>query len=183
MSEEKQLTLPERAAVALGAPRPMTQAYLKSHLHYDPETGIFTRLIANSPNTKVGNVAGWLTKLGYIELKIDGTMYKAHRLAWLYVHGVMPDGDVDHINLNRADNRIANLRPASRTQNQLNREKSPTNKSGFKGVSLRKGTGKYVAQASYEGKKYHLGLFDTPEQASEAYKAFAAERHGEFART
>lgn len=161
----------------------LTHETLKKHLHYDPETGVFTRLIANSPNSKVGDVAGWLTKLGYIDLRIDGVMYKAHRLAWFYVHGELPDGDMDHVNLVRSDNRIANLRPASRTQNQINREKSSKNKSGFKGVSWKPAAGRWVAQASYEGKKYHLGLFDTPEEASEAYKAFAAKYHGEFART
>lgn len=169
--------------VQVRAAPPMTQDYLKKHLHYDPETGIFTRLIANSPASSVGDIAGWKTKLGYIELKIDGIVYKAHRLAWLYVHGRMPAGDIDHANMIRTDNRIANIREATRSQNEYNREKSSTNKTGFKGVSFHKAANKFVAQSCLSGKKIYLGVFDRPEDAARAYKDFATAHHGQFART
>lgn len=207
-----ELTLPQRAAVALGtaghevklialakestditavidpAGRDqahrigMTQEYLKYHLRYDPCTGLFVRLIANSQNTKVGDVAGWKSKLGYIELKIDGVFYKAHRLAILYMTGKMPDGDVDHANLDRSDNRYINLREATRSQNQFNKTIGSKNKSGFKGVNFHKASGRFIAQCSINGKKHYLGVFDAPEDASAAYRHFASKAHGQYFR-
>lgn len=178
----EQLESSTALAPAQRAAKTMTQDYLKSHVKYDPETGIFTRIIANSPNTVPGAVAGWKTKTGYTELKIDGITYKAHRLAILYMTGRMPEGDVDHANLDRNDNRFANLREATRTQNQANREKLSSNKSGFKGVNFHKASNKFTAQGSAYGKKHYLGIFDTAEAAQQAYKAFAEKHHGQFAR-
>lgn len=160
----------------------ITQEYLKRHLHYDPDTGIFTRLIANSHYSKVGELAGSLSALGYIEIRIDGIRYKAHRLAWLYMRGYMPPADIDHANMVRHDNVFANLREATRSQNQYNRPVSKKNKLGIKGVSFHKSAKKFVAQSNLNGKKICLGLFNTPEEASAAYKSFAKENHGQFAR-
>lgn len=160
----------------------ITLQHLKDNLEYNPETGIFTRLIANSQNTKVGDQAGWKTVLGYIELKIDGVHYKAHRLAIFYMTGIYPADDVDHVNLNRSDNRFANLRSATRSQNQFNKAISSKNKTGFKGVSFHKASQKFVAQGSFQGKSYHLGVFDDAEEASAAYQSFAKKNHGEFFR-
>ena len=161
----------------------LTQEHLKKHLHYSPQTGVFSRLIANSSASKIGDLAGWKTKLGYIDLKIDGTTYKAHRLVFLYAYGEIPSCDIDHINMDRADNRLANLRAATRSQNQCNRTKLSSNKTGFKGVSFHKATNKFVAQCAFKNQKHHIGLFDTPEAASTAYQKFTASLQGEFARS
>lgn len=156
---------------------------LKRHLLYEPETGSFIRLIGNTGKCKVGQVAGWRTVLGYIDIKVRGIRYKAHRLAWLYMTGRLPIGDLDHANMIRHDNRFANLREATRSQNQSNRDKLSSNKSGFKGVNYHKASKKYAAQCSVNGKKKYLGIYDTPEQASAAYSAFSQAHYREFSRS
>lgn len=158
----------------------LTQTELKLHLHYNHETGIFTRLVSTAIRTKTGSVAGCKTKIGYLAIQINCKSYRSHRLAWLYVHGEFPINDIDHINGIKDDNRISNLRDATDSQNHFNVESNKNNKSGFKGVSFYKVTNKWVAQASLSGKKHNLGYFTTPELASEAYQAFATKHHGEF---
>ena len=161
---------------------PLTKEWVRFHLEYNASTGIFRRRVANSNNSVAGDVAGARAGAGYIEIKIDGKSYKAHRLAWLYVYGHLPRGDIDHANMDREDNRLKNLRAATRSQNQFNRPRLRSNKSGFKGVSWHKATSKFVAQASLNGKKCYLGVFGTPEEAAAAYRNFARRHHGEFAR-
>jgi len=148
-------------------------------LHYNSETGVFTWVIP-SRGTKAGDVAGCRKNNGYIKICVDQKQYHAHRLAFLYVEGRFPKADIDHVNGDRTDNRWANLRHATRSNNLLNKAKSPRNTSGFKGVSWHKQRQKWAARAQ-DGEKYrHLGLYDTPEAAAEAYRAFAMLRHGEF---
>jgi hypothetical protein len=148
----------------------LTQIELKKLLNYDEKTGIFTRLIARN-QFKIGEIAGGLdVSTGYIRLRIAGKSYRAHRLAWLYTHGSWPIKYIDHINGDKTDNSILNLRdvtPSGNRQNQ--RVASKTNKTtGLIGISVYS-IGRYRAQISVYGKNKHLGLFDTPEEAHQAY--------------
>jgi hypothetical protein len=155
----------------------ITQEELKELLHYDSETGIFSWRNYRSGISK-SKVAGTLDHHGYIRIKINYVIYEAHRLAWLYEYGVVPKGEIDHRNHNRSDNRIENIRDVSITINRQNQSiPQKHNKSGFLGVSLFKETGKYRAQITVEGKKKHLGYFDTPEQAHDAYVAAKRQFH------
>ena len=158
----------------------LTQSELKSQLHYDHETGIFTRLVANSNRVKVGEVAGGKKNTGYIYFKINCKLYLAHRLAWLYVYGEFPVNFIDHINGIKDDNRIKNLRGATYQQNSFNRDGCKNKTSLFKGVSWSKASKKWKANATLKGKSYYLGLFNLPELASQAYQYFATKHHGEF---
>jgi citrate synthase len=93
----------------------ITQKYLKSILYYSENTGNFIWRVRKSNRTNIGDVAGKLSFCGYVVIKIDGKEYKAHRLAWLYVHGNHPENQIDHANRNREDNRIKNIREATQS--------------------------------------------------------------------
>jgi hypothetical protein len=155
----------------------LTQVELKELLHYDPETGLFTRLV-NRAKFRVGEVAGWEESHGYTHIGINKKGYKAHRLAFLYMTGKFPEGDVDHINGKKDDNRWCNLREATRSQNLFNRGAQKNNKLGIKGVTLYQG--KYMASGTSNGKQKYLGCFMTEEEASKAYQEFAKQTQGEF---
>ncbi len=98
----------------------LTAEYLRSILHYDQETGIFTWKVRTARRVKAGDVAGCSDGDGYRLIKVQSRLYKAHRLAWLYIHGSWPKDQIDHINRIRTDNRIANLREVSNKQNLQN---------------------------------------------------------------
>lgn len=149
----------------------ITQARLKELLHYDPESGIFTWLKAVSNALDILKPAGHLNNCGYIIIAIDRRKYVAHKLAWLYMTGHLPDHVIDHINNNRADNKWSNLREATRQQNQWNRPVGINNATGLKGAYKFKNKFK-----SYIG----LGTFDTAIEAANAYKEAAIKLHGEF---
>ena len=151
---------------------------LKKLLNYNKETGIFTWKVKRG-NRKIGDKAT-IKCSGYIEIQIYGFLYKAHRLAWLYTYGEWPKNDIDHINGIRHDNRICNLREATRTENLINGKISPRNTTGYKGVSL-DNNGDYRARISLNKKQIYLGLFKTPEEAHKAYLEKAKEFYGEFA--
>lgn len=150
----------------------LTPERLKELFLYDPESGIFTRRIAHGRHGRyrAGVVAGSADNKGYIVIRIDKRIYKAHRLAWLYVHGEWPQHDIDHINRVKSDNRISNLRDAPATLNRLNMvDARKDSKLGVLGVYQR---GKmFVAQIQVIGKgvKY-LGTYPTKEQASAVYE-------------
>lgn len=136
----------------------ITQAELKELFDYNPDTGQFIRKTTQQP---VGNPN---KPRGYISLTINKKRYYAHRLAWLFVYGVWPDLAVDHINRDPADNRIANLRLASQTENCQNREAK-----GVSYVATRNSPKKYAAQICHEGRRFQLGYFATEEEARAAY--------------
>ena len=162
----------------------LNYARLRELLEYDPMTGIFKWRIYRAWQSMPGKVAGYATKRGYVHISVDQKSYKAHRLAWLYVHGIWPDtAHLDHINGNPADNRIANLRLATPSQNGMNSRRYQNNTSGFKGVTKGKRDKMWRAQIKKAGVLIQLGRFETPEQAHVAYCAAAVKLHRDYRRT
>jgi hypothetical protein len=156
----------------------LTAARLRELIHYDPETGLFSRRVALRGG-RVGPVGASPSKNGYIYFSVANRPYLAHRLAWLYVYGEWPKNDTDHINCIRADNRIANLRDVERYVNNQNRAgvKSSNKVSGMTGVSWHIHSQKWRARISLQGKEYRVGLYDTPQEASEAYLTAKRKLH------
>lgn len=152
---------------------------LRQLFEYDPESGIFTRKMVTARWTNVGDVAGYLGDRGYVIIGIDRKFYKAHRLAWLYVHGQLPK-QVDHINGIRNDNRICNLRACNHAENQRNVLRQKNNTSGFKGVSWHKGHRKWSAGICINGKRRHLGYFESREECHLEYVKAALANYGDF---
>lgn len=151
---------------------------LRSLLDYNPDTGVFYWRIQPSRNVKAGAVAGCVDSYGYTRIRVNGMKFMAHRLAWLYTHGVMPTHEIDHINGNRADNWITNLRdvsPSTNLQNQAKPHKGNT--SGFLGVSWSKSKKRWRAQIFANGRNEYLGSFDTAEAAHAAYLAAKLRLH------
>jgi len=155
----------------------LTAERLRELLHYDPETGVFTRRVDRRPGVKAGDIAGHIKPNKGYRLIWIGCNWMAHRLAWLYVHGSWPDGQLDHINQDKLDNRIANLRLVNHAQNMQNRPHQRNNVSGFKGVAPCRKTGRWQALICSNNKQIHLGLFDSPELAHAAYCEAAARLH------
>lgn len=151
-------------------------------LTYDPETGVFTWRVRPSNRVRVGDVAGHLGNMGYLQIRVDRVLYQSHRLAWLYVTGEWPPRLVDHRDLNRTNNRFDNLRLATDGENSINGPMRRHNETGFKGVGFHKQAGRYRARIRVGNKERHLGLFDTPEAAHDAYCRASAELHGDFGR-
>ncbi len=146
----------------------LTVERLKEVLHYAPSTGVFAWLQQTSSRALVDTVAGTTTSYGYRAIKIDGRVYKAHRLAYLYMTGAWPLHQVDHRDGSRSNNAWTNLRPATNTENLQNRRKARrTSKSGLLGVTQ---TGaKWQARIRVGGKQLNLGTRDTPEAAGALY--------------
>lgn len=155
----------------------LTAERLREVLHYDPENGQFTWLISRRGHIKAGSIAGCLDDRGYRGIKIDQILCRAHRLAWLYMTGAWPDCEIDHINQLKYDNRFSNLRAVNRRQNEQNKLMRSDNKSGFKGVSLHKASGKWQAFISVRGKSIYLGKYDDPLAAHKAYCSAAKLWH------
>jgi hypothetical protein len=154
---------------------------LFDYLHYDPETGAFIWKVNTARSGKIGNIAGNVNCRGYRSIWINGLRFYAHRLAWAMSHGEWPTLDVDHINQNKSDNRICNLRHASRSENMFNRGKNKNNTSGIKGVMFCKDTKKWVSRIMVNRKTIYIGRFTDKQKASEAYLEKAKEYRGEFA--
>ncbi len=137
----------------------LTQARLKELLNYDPETGLFVWRVTR--RVRAGTIAGSKHPTQhYISIKIDGVLHKAHRLAWLYSYGVWPPNDIDHINRVRTDNRLINIRLATRAENCQNRRMRSDNSSGITGISWRKRDKKWDVRIGLGNKSKHLGCFD-----------------------
>jgi hypothetical protein len=155
----------------------LTKEHLKELLSYDPETGIFTNLTQRGKRIKIGGVAGFKGN-GYVRIEIDYKTYQAHRLTWLYTYGEFPETFLDHINEIRDDNRLVNLRLATRQENHHNiSTPNKNNASGLRGVCWHKFSGKWRAQIMINGRVKYLGNFDTAEQASKAYVTAKRELH------
>jgi len=160
----------------------LTLDRLREVLRYDPESGKFFWLKDCNQNRKSGDQAGNPDNKGYWCIMIDGKTYKAHRLAWLWMVGEWPEAEIDHININKSNNRWENLRAASHARNCANTPRKVTNKIGAKGIRAIR-SGKYVARIMKDGKASHLGTFSSLEEAIQAYAAAASAHFGEFART
>lgn len=152
-------------------PEALRLAEVKRFLSYDANAGSFTWIESRSRTAKAGMQAGSKDNHGYIKVMFQQKLYKAHRLAWFYVYGEWPAGQIDHINGDRADNRISNLRIVSNKQNQENVGRKANNTSGYRGVSFYRKSGKYEAHIRHNGKKRHVGTFLTAEDASQAAMA------------
>jgi hypothetical protein len=146
---------------------------LRTTFTYDPSTGIFYR---------EGCECGGMTGNGYRYLTLKRKRVLAHRAAFAIVLGRWPENEVDYINGLRADNRWANLREASHRENIRNRKRNMNNRSGFKGVSLHRETGKWRARIKIDGVYASLGLHDSAAAAHKAYCIAAMKHYGAFAR-
>jgi HNH endonuclease len=148
----------------------LTQTRLKEILDYNPETGIFTRRLKQT-GVKQGKISGSLTKEGYLVTSIDSKLYSCHRLAWFYMIGTWPIGQIDHKNGNKSDNRINNLRDVSKQQNVENQRKAHKTNKSTKILGTWKNGKKFAARISHNNTKLYLGTFLTVEEACAAYVA------------
>lgn len=148
----------------------MIQKRLKEVLIYDKKTGIFRWKVRKSKNIKIGDIAGHIRKDKYIYIRIKPKLYKAHRLAWLYVFGKFPKYEIDHINQIRNDNKIKNLRIVTRKENCKNRAIHKNNTSGISGVSWCNKEKKWRANIMGKGIYKSLGYFTNKKNAKRARK-------------
>ena len=150
---------------------------LREILKYDSDTGIFTWNKKTSKKISIGKVAGCIRN-GYVTINLLGKRYQAHRLAMIYTYGHCDSKDIDHINGIKHDNRIVNLRFATRSENKQNRlTTQPNNKSGYTGVDWHKYSNGWRATITTMRKQKHLGIFKTPEEAYAAYVEAKRQLH------
>ena len=154
----------------------LTAERLREVLSYEPETGLF-RWLKGGHGVRSGDVAGALGGNGYVQIRIDGRKCYAHRLAWLCVHGVLPEEELDHRNGVRSDNRIANLRGATHAENAQNRIAQRNSTSGIVGVNWHKGRQRWRAEIKIDGVRTHLGWFESIDGAIDARTKAKAEVH------
>lgn len=162
------------------------QAELIRMFDYSPETGVLTWKEPSRKVSYAGRPAGWTMNTGHIQVRVGRKMFLAHRIIWSMTHGDIPtDMRVDHINGNRADNRLTNLRLLSMQENAVNRRPNRRASSRFKGVSLMKSRGKVVIRAriNIDGRMKSLGCFSSEEDAARAYDEAAVARWGRLAAT
>jgi hypothetical protein len=153
---------------------------VRSSLEYDAATGKLLWRKSPSKKFQKGSEAGGYDLRGYLCIKVGGVPLKGHRIAWFLHFGQWPTGEVDHINCNKSDNRIDNLRVVSHAENSRNRPAQANNSSGFKGVHFCSTYRKFRAQIGIEGRRIALGYFESAEQAAKAYEKAASEIHGAF---
>ena len=146
------------------------------HLSYDAETGVFTSK-TNRRNVMIGGTVGTKDRQGYIVTTIFKKPVKLHRAAWALTYGNWPSGQIDHINGDKADNRICNLREVTNVQNKQNTGKPASNTSGIMGVSFHKKSGKWAANIKVDGSSRYLGIYDRKSDAGAAYAAAKAKLH------
>jgi len=159
----------------------VTAKCVREFFGYNPITGILFRTKTINSRAQTGTIINTRDKKGYIIVGFANKRYKAHRIIWLLVTGCWPKDHIDHINGDKSDNRWLNLREATNSQNHYNMGPTKLNRSGLKGVG-KHADGKWRAYIKGNGKLIHLGLFDSPEVAHEAYRVAARKFHGKFAR-
>lgn len=154
---------------------------LRACLAYDPLTGIFTAksTTGHRGRHKAGRVVGGVSKQsGYVRISVAGRLYQAHILAWVYVHGEWPVFQIDHRDTVRSHNWLSNLRPATPLQNGQNRRSAAKNsKSGILGVSWSKSGNAWVSYIKAGAVREYLGLFESKDEAANAYQAAKARLH------
>jgi hypothetical protein len=171
-----------RGYLNLAAQAALSHARLLEMLAYDANTGIFTwRIRPHKHGAKVGDIAGSRTQR-YCRVSINGYRYPAHRLAWFYVHGEWPENELDHRLRISTDNRLSELRPATRSQNAINRGLNKNNTSGAKGVRWNIQAKRWLAFITKDGRKFHLGGFKNFNEAVAARQQTEQRLFGEFAR-
>ena len=148
---------------------------------FEDQNGQLIRKVKVAQRSKAGDIVGCPNTGGYLQVMIDGKMYIVHRVMFLLHHGSMPE-HIDHIDCNAMNNHISNLREATASQNASNKPMRTDNKSGYKGVSWKASSGKWVSQIAVGRKKLHLGLFDDPKDAAIIYAVNALRHHGDFAK-
>lgn len=155
----------------------ISQKRLKELLTYRRD-GTFVWKVTMGSRAPKGAIAGVFTRHGYIRIRLDGKDYYAHRLAWLYVHGVMPN-TIDHFDGDGLNNKIRNLRDCTQAENTQNRSASGkrSNACGYIGVSWSTSNNKWRADIAVNKKKTLLGYFDSPKKASDAYQAAKRSAH------
>ena len=154
----------------------LTADNVRKLLNYDQETGVFTWKVDVANNRKIGQIAGGISKNGYVVITINGKSYKAHRLAWLYVYGEWPSSILDHINQCGTDNRIVNLRLADAILNGKNR-KPNKGREGMTGASFVQSRKRWIASIIVDKKRLHLGSFINQADAVAAYAAAKEKYH------
>lgn len=157
--------------------QPFTAEQARAVISYDADTGLFTRI--NSPKQVV--TAGWRDYKGYLKVEVLGKRVFCHRLAWLLTHGHWPDGEVDHVNGSKDDNRMQNLRVCTHQQNNHNQRARITNSSGVKNVSWHRKAGKWHVQVCLNYQIHHGGLFADISDAARAAVELRNKLHGDFA--
>jgi hypothetical protein len=153
---------------------------LRECLSYDPGTGILRWKTKPARNVAIGDEAGCLDYRGYRYVRLDRRLFLAHRVAWALLYGAWPDGDLDHANLDKGDNRIVNLRLAPRRHNQAN---TPSRKPGLpKGSYRLKGRRRWYSQIKTVGGLKRLGSFAAATEAAAAFEREHKRIHGAFSR-
>lgn len=159
----------------------VNQKLLHEILYYEAETGVFRWKKALNKRVKIGEIAGSFNDV-YVVISIQSKGYRAHRLAWMFVHGKWPEVGLDHWNGNKHDNSIGNLRESNHSKNLANTGRRKDNKSGYKGVHWASGRQLWCAKIQIARKGKHLGYYDDPQDAALAYDMAAKLFYGEFAR-
>jgi len=165
--------------------RSLTIDALKSVLTYDQDTGIFYWLARSNWRASsrfAGKPAGSADRKGYLRICLFGKSYLAHHLAWFYMTGEWPKDQIDHEDLNKANNKWTNLREATNAQNKMNSPVRRDSRSGLKGIKWHTQALKWWARISVKGKRISLGLYDCPAAAHLAYVVEADKSFGKFAR-
>jgi hypothetical protein len=158
----------------------LTAERLRALLSYDARTGVLTRIVRTSNRCRVGDTAGSLTFYGYLSVCVDGKDHFAHRLAWLYMTGEWPRGNIDHIDGDKTNNRWSNLRDVDQAVNMQNlRAAHKDSTTGLLGVSYCKERRRWYARIYARGHRASLGGFSSAEDASAAYQAAKKRHHSE----
>ena len=149
----------------------ITQKTVRDLFFYNKDTGELTFVNESGRGKRKDRKVGSISKVGYSVVFVDRKLYQAHRVIWLHYYGVLPEFGIDHINGDKLDNRISNLRDVSQKENTKNRVMSKNNTSGFNGVTWHAALGKWRSSISVNKKPVYLGFFKSKHDAIEARKA------------
>lgn len=162
---------------------PVSIERLRSLFDYDPDTGSLVWKARTSNRVTIGSRAPNIDSKGYSRVGVDRRQHRVHRIIWALYYGAWPLKQIDHINCDRTDNRITNLRLATESQNKANRRKNKNNTTGHKGVTKMKRGKPFSAQITHNRRAYYLGTFNTADEAVDAYAKAAERLFGSYSRT